>query len=124
MDNNQKYWVEYWVDVMVDVLKTKMRSNTPEPCHAKIIRSSLDPDTGTVVMNDTILFCVNGIGSLSDKELDNMKIDIVGTNDNRQVRIRHFRPLNPEFTPIQQPVTSSKINLPNQNYLSLRKSRF
>lgn len=120
MDNNQKCWV----DGMIDVLKTKLRSKSSEPCRARIIRSSLDPNIGTVVMNDTLLFCVNGIGSLSDKELNDVKIDIVGTGNNRKVRVRFFRPLNPEFTPIQQPVTSSKINLPNQNYLSLRKSRF
>lgn len=120
MHNNQ----ESWVDEMIDVLNTKPRSKNTESCHAKIIRSNHDPDIGTVVVNNAIVFSVNGIGNLSDQELESVQIDITGTGKSLQARVRYFRSLNPSFTPVQQSSISSKINLPNQNYLALRKSKY
>lgn len=118
--NNEKLWV----DEMVDVLKDRLRRKGADSSKVKIIRSNHDTDVGIVVSNDTILFYVNGIGNLTDKQLEDLHLEITGTGNNRRVSARIFRPTNPEFTPTQNHTTSNKVILPNQNYLALRKSKY
>lgn len=88
-----------------------------------IKRTGFIKDIADVFIGDVPIISVYGVADISDEELETIEVYVWG--EFPDIKLCLYKPNQNTITPTLNERRSFKVkNLPNQNYLALRKSRY